>query len=363
MSSTFGKNLHISVFGGSHTEAIGVVIDGLPAGETIDQDALLRQMARRAPGRDKSSTPRKESDIPRVLCGLLDGVTTGAPLCLIIENTNIRSKDYSDLKIHPRPGHADYTAFVRYGGHNDIRGGGHFSGRLTACLVAAGGITRQILQRRGILIGAHALQIGPVFDRRFDPVSISPEELIRLSETYFALLDPEKESAMRDVIDEARMAQDSIGGIVECAVTGLPAGLGSPMFDGVENVLGAALFGVPAVKGVEFGDGFGVAALHGSENNDPFTYGEDGKVKTLTNHAGGVLGGITTGMPLVFRCAVKPTSSISRAQHTIDLSRGCDDTLSVHGRHDPCIVPRAIPVVEGVAAMALLDMMSGQGLL
>lgn len=363
MSSTFGKNLHISVFGGSHTEAIGVVIDGLPAGETIDQDALLRQMARRAPGRDKSSTPRKESDIPRILCGLLDGVTTGAPLCLIIENTNIRSKDYSDLKIHPRPGHADYTAFVRYGGHNDIRGGGHFSGRLTACLVAAGGIARQILQRRGILIGAHALQIGPVFDRRFDPVSISPEELIRLSETYFALLDPEKESAMRDVIEEARMAQDSIGGIVECAVTGLPAGLGSPMFDGVENVLGAALFGVPAVKGVEFGDGFGVAALHGSENNDPFTYGEDGKVKTLTNHAGSVLGGITTGMPLVFRCAVKPTSSISRAQHTIDLSRGCDDTLSVHGRHDPCIVPRAIPVVEGVAAMALLDMMSGQGLL
>ena len=363
MSSTFGKNLHISVFGGSHTEAIGVVIDGLPAGETIDQDALLRQMARRAPGRDKSSTPRKESDIPRILCGLLDGVTTGAPLCLIIENTNIRSKDYSDLKIHPRPGHADYTAFVRYGGHNDIRGGGHFSGRLTACLVAAGGIARQILQRRGILIGAHALQIGPVFDRRFDPVSISPEEQIRLSETYFALLDPEKESAMRDVIEEARMAQDSIGGIVECAVTGLPAGLGSPMFDGVENVLGAALFGVPAVKGVEFGDGFGVAALHGSENNDPFTYGEDGKVKTLTNHAGGVLGGITTGMPLVFRCAVKPTSSISRAQHTIDLSRGCDDTLSVHGRHDPCIVPRAIPVVEGVAAMALLDMMSGQGLL
>ena len=363
MSSTFGKNLHISVFGGSHTEAIGVVIDGLPAGETIDQDALLRQMARRAPGRDKSSTPRKESDIPRILCGLLDGVTTGAPLCLIIENTNIRSKDYSDLKIHPRPGHADYTAFVRYGGHNDIRGGGHFSGRLTACLVAAGGIARQILQRRGILIGAHALQIGPVFDRRFDPVSISPEELIRLSETYFALLDPEKESAMRDVIEEARMAQDSIGGIVECAVTGLPAGLGSPMFNGVENVLGAALFGVPAVKGVEFGDGFGVAALHGSENNDPFTYGEDGKVKTLTNHAGGVLGGITTGMPLVFRCAVKPTSSISRAQHTIDLSRGCDDTLSVHGRHDPCIVPRAIPVVEGVAAMALLDMMSGQGLL
>ena len=363
MSSTFGKNLHTSVFGGSHTEAIGVVIDGRPAGETIDQDALLRQMARRAPGRDKSSTPRKESDIPRILCGLLDGVTTGAPLCLIIENTNIRSKDYSDLKIHPRPGHADYTAFVRYGGHNDIRGGGHFSGRLTACLVAAGGIARQILQRRGILIGAHALQIGPVFDRRFDPVSISPEELIRLSETYFALLDPEKESAMRDVIEEARMAQDSIGGIVECAVTGLPAGLGSPMFDGVENVLGAALFGVPAVKGVEFGDGFGVAALHGSENNDPFTYGEGGKVKTLTNHAGGVLGGITTGMPLVFRCAVKPTSSISRAQHTIDLSRGCDDTLSVHGRHDPCIVPRAIPVVEGVAAMALLDMMSGQGLL
>ena len=356
MSSTFGKNLHISVFGGSHTEAIGVVIDGLPAGETIDQDALLRQMARRAPGRDKSSTPRKESDIPRILCGLLDGVTTGAPLCLIIENTNIRSKDYSDLKIHPRPGHADYTAFVRYGGHNDIRGGGHFSGRLTACLVAAGGIARQILQRRGILIGAHALQIGPVFDRRFDPVSISPEELIRLSETYFALLDPEKESAMRDVIEEARMAQDSIGGIVECAVTGLPAGLGDPMFDGIENRLAAALFGIPAVKGVEFGLGFGSARLHGSENNDPFAV-EDGKIVTETNRAGGILGGITTGMPVTLREAMKPTPSISQAQRTVSLSAMENAELAIRGRHDPCIAHRAVPVVEAVTATVLLDLL------
>ena len=265
MSSMIGNTVRASIFGGSHTEAIGVVLDGLPHGEEIDLTALEQQMARRAPGRDISSTPRKESDTPRILCGLLDGVTTGAPLCLLIENTNTRSKDYSDLKIHPRPRPCRLHGVCALWRHNDIRGGGHFSGRLTACLTAAGAIARQILEKRGIHIGAHALQIGPVQDRRFDPVHVQDEDLMRLSTGYFSLLDPEKEAPMRAVIEEARQALDSVGGVVECAVTGLPAGLGSPCSAVWKTNWGGALFGIPAVKGVEFGDGFGVAALHGSE--------------------------------------------------------------------------------------------------
>ena len=357
MSSTWGNHIKLSIFGGSHTEAIGVVIDGLPAGEPIALDAILCQMARRAPGRDKSSTPRKESDTPRVLSGLLDGVLTGAPLAAMIRNTNTISKDYSELKVHPRPGHADYPASVRYKNANDIRGGGHFSGRLTACLVFAGAVCRQLLEKRGVVIGGHVLSIGSVQEERFDPVNVSKEELSALSQQYFPVRGEGVEEAMREVIEGARMSQDSIGGVVECAVVGMPAGIGSPMFGGVENVLASIIYGVPAVKGVEFGDGFGVATLHGSENNDPYYYDEAGKVKTRTNHAGGILGGITTGMPIVFRAAVKPTSSISLEQDTVDLVTGENVKLSVHGRHDPCIVPRAVPVIESVAAVALLDMM------
>ena len=357
MSSTWGNHIKLSIFGGSHTEAIGVVIDGLPAGETIDFDAILNQMARRAPGRDKSSTPRKESDTPHILSGLLDGVLTGAPLAAVIENTNTRSKDYSELKVHPRPGHADYTASVRYKNANDIRGGGHFSGRLTACMVFAGAVCRQLLEKQGVVIGGHVLSVGSVQDERFDPVNVSKEELSDLSRRYFPVRGEGVEEAMREEIESARMAQDSIGGVVECAVVGMPAGIGSPMFGGVENVLASIIYGVPAVKGVEFGDGFGVATLHGSENNDPYYYDEAGKVKTRTNHAGGILGGITTGMPIVFRAAVKPTPSISREQDTVDLVTGENAKLSVHGRHDPCIVPRAVPVIESAAAIALLDMM------
>ena len=357
MSSTWGNHIKLSIFGGSHTEAIGVVIDGLPAGETLDFDAILNQMARRAPGRDKSSTPRKESDIPHILSGLLDGVLTGAPLAAVIENTNTRSKDYSELKVHPRPGHAHYTASVRYKNANDIRGGGHFSGRLTACMVFAGAMCRQLLEKRGVVIGGHVLSVGSVQDERFDPVNVSKEELSDLSQRYFPVRGEGVEEAMREEIESARMAQDSIGGVVECAVVGMPAGIGSPMFGGVENVLASIIYGVPAVKGVEFGDGFGVATLHGSENNDPYYYDEAGKVKTRSNHAGGILGGITTGMPIVFRAAVKPTPSISREQDTVDLVTGENAKLSVHGRHDPCIVPRAVPVIESAAAIALLDMM------
>ena len=357
MSSTWGSNIKLSIFGGSHTEAIGVVLDNLPANEKIDLEAVREQMARRAPGKDKTATTRTEADEPQVLSGLLNGVTTGAPLAAIVANTNARSKDYSDLKVHPRPGHADYTAAVRYDGANDIRGGGHFSGRLTACLVFAGAVCRQILERRGVVIGAHALQVGKVKDAPLDPVCISAEDLQGLNTRFFAVQEENVEKAMREEIESARLAADSIGGVIECAAVGMPAGIGSPMFGGVENVLASILYGIPAVKGVEFGAGFAVADMRGSENNDPFYYDEDGVVRTETNHAGGILGGITTGMPVLFRVAVKPTPSIGKEQRTVDLEKKENDVLTITGRHDPCIVPRAIPVVEAAAAIALLDMM------
>ena len=357
MSSTWGNNIRLSVFGGSHTGAIGVVLDNLPPNEKIDLDAVRVQMARRAPGRDKTATTRLEADEPKILSGYLDGVTTGAPLAAVIENTNTRSKDYSDLKVHPRPGHADYTAAVRYQGANDIRGGGHFSGRLTACLVFAGAVCRQILAQRGIVICAHACRIGGVSDAPFDPVAVSAAELNALNTRFFAVRDAKAEEAMRAEIERARLAADSVGGVIECAAVGVPAGVGSPMFGGVENVFASILYGIPAVKGVEFGAGFGVADMRGSENNDPFYYDETGAVRTRTNHAGGILGGITTGMPLLFRIAVKPTPSIGQAQQTVDLAEKKDAALTIRGRHDPCIVPRAIPVAEACAAIALLDLL------
>ncbi len=357
MSSTWGSNIKLSIFGGSHTGAIGVVIDNLPPNERIDMELVREQMARRAPGRDKTATSRLEADEPEVLSGLLNGVTTGAPLAAIIKNTNTRSKDYDDLRVHPRPGHADYTAAVRYDGANDIRGGGHFSGRLTACMVFAGAVCRQILERRGVVIGAHAYSMGSVKDTPFDPVKVSAAELNGLNRGFFSVIDPAAEAEMREEIEAARLSADSIGGVIECAAVGAPAGIGSPMFGGVENVLASILYGIPAVKGVEFGAGFDVAKMRGSENNDPFAYDENGTVRTLTNNCGGILGGITTGMPIVFRIAVKPTPSIGVEQKTVDLSEKHDDTLVISGRHDPCIVPRAIPVAEAAAAIALLDMM------
>lgn len=355
MSSTWGETVKISIFGESHGIAIGVVIDGLPAGEPVDMEAVVAQMKRRAPGQDKSATPRRESDYPKVLSGLLNHTTTGAPLCAMIENTNTQSQDYGNLLNVPRPGHSDYPAYLHYHGFNDIRGGGHFSGRLTAPLVFAGAVCRQILARRGIRIGGHVASIAQIRDTPFDPIDIPDELLERLSNAYFPVIDAERKKEMADWIEEARMAQDSAGGVVECAVTGLPAGIGGPLFGGVEPILASILFGIPAVKGVEFGDGFGSCMLHGSQNNDPYYYDAQGKVKTRTNHAGGILGGMTTGMPLVFRVGVKPTASISQNQESINLQSGEDQVLSVHGRHDPCIVPRAVPVVEAAAAVALLN--------
>ncbi len=360
MSSMIGNRVRLSIFGESHGEAIGCVLDGLPAGEALDMEEIALQMARRAPGRDRTATARLESDTPHVLSGLLNGRTTGAPLAMVIANENQRSGDYGNLQALPRPGHADYTGHLRYNGYNDVRGGGHFSGRLTAPLVFAGAVCRQILRRRGIAVGGHILRIADAWDDALDPVGVSAEQLEALAARPFSLLREKAEPAMRNAVEAARMAADSVGGIIEAAAVGLPAGLGSPMFGGVENRLAPLLFGIPAVKGVEFGEGFGFAGLRGSEANDPMTYDSRGRVVTTSNHNGGILGGITSGMPLLVRVAVKPTASIGQPQRTVDLVSGKDADLVIKGRHDPCIVPRALPVVEAALAFGLLDLLESE---
>lgn len=354
MSSEFGKNIHVSIFGQSHAAAIGVCVDGLPAGERVDLEELGLFLSRRAPGRNDVSTPRREPDRPKILCGLVDGVTCGAPLAAVIENTNIRPQDYNNLKDVPRPGHADYTAQVRYGGWQDAAGGGHFSGRLTASLCIAGGIALQILTRRGIRVDAHIQSIAGIRDIPFNQNGEQVEMLNRLKANDLPVLDSEAGEKMRQKILQAQCQGDSVGGIVECMVTGLPAGVGGPLFGGMESRMASAVFGIPAVKGVEFGAGFQAAGMMGSEHNDPFVL-ENGRIHTRSNHAGGILGGITTGMPLIFRAAFKPTPSISREQDSISLSRMEPVKLQIKGRHDPCVVPRAVPVVEAAAALVVLD--------
>lgn len=360
MASSIGMRVKCSIFGESHGEAIGCVLDGLPAGEKLDWEEIAVQMARRAPGNDKTATARKESDTPHILSGVLNGCTTGAPLAMMIPNENTHSEDYEDLSRLPRPGHADYTGFVRYNGYNDVRGGGHFSGRLTAPLVFAGTVSRQILRRRGISVGGHLYEIGGIRDTAFDPVHVNAELLENLASRPFSLCNPDVEQAMRGRVESARREGDSVGGMVEVAAVGLPAGLGSPMFDGIENRLAALIFGIPAVKGVEFGDGFGFASLRGSEANDPYRYSDSGEIKTKSNHNGGLLGGITNGMPLLLRAVIKPTASIALRQQTVNLKTGCNEELTVHGRHDPCIVPRALPVIEAAVALGILDVMESE---
>lgn len=354
MSSIYHGQLTVSIFGQSHAPAIGVTVDGLPAGEPVDLEELQAFLARRAPGGNDWSTPRKEGDAPEFLSGLADGKTCGAPLAAIIRNTNTRSKDYSNLKDIPRPGHADYTAQVKYGGAQDVAGGGHFSGRLTAPLCIAGGICKQLLARRGIFVGAHIAAIGGIPDRPFHPVQLDRETLLAPGQKPFPVVDDGAGEWMRDRIAQVKAEQDSVGGLIECAVLGLPVGLGDPMVDGMENRIARLLFAIPAVKGVEFGAGFQVANMRGSQNNDPF-YMDGDRVRTRTNHAGGILGGITNGMPLLVRAAVKPTPSIAREQDSVSLSRKEDTKLTIHGRHDPCIVPRAVPCVEAAAAIAVYD--------
>lgn len=356
MSSEFGEKIKVSIFGESHGEAIGCVIDGLPSGVRLDMDKIYADMSRRAPGKDKFATPRLEKDIPHILSGTLDDVTTGAPLAMIIENTNTRSGDYGNLLTVPRPSHSDYPAYVKYNGFNDIRGGGHFSGRLTAPIVFAGAVAKQILEEKGIVIGAHISQVGNAFDKAFDKNNVSSDLLKKLTSNNFSVIDDNAEEKMREEIESARMAQDSVGGIIECAVIGVPVGVGGNMFSTVESKLSSILFGVPAVKGVEFGEGFGFASMRGSQANDPYCV-KDGKVAVKTNNNGGVLGGITTGAPIIFRVAIKPTPSISQPQQSVNLQTMEEETLVVKGRHDPCIVPRAVPVIEAAAALGILDLM------
>ena len=346
MSSSYGENLHLTIFGQSHSPAIGVTMEGIPAGENVDPEALQRFLGRRAPGQNAWSTPRKEGDVPEFLCGLKDGRTCGAPITAIIRNTNTRSGDYAALARTPRPGHADYTAQVKYFGAQDYAGGGHFSGRLTAPLCVAGGICLQLLEREGIRIISRIAAIAGVED--------AGELTCSTAHKPFPTVSDAQGQKMQQAIAAARQEGDSVGGIVECAVLGLPAGLGDPIFGGMENRIAAIVFGIPAVKGVEFGAGFGAAGLRGSENNDPFTV-ENGKVVTTANRCGGILGGITDGMPLTFRAAFKPTPSISREQRSVDLTTMTPAALAVTGRHDPCIVPRAVPCVEAAAAIAVYD--------
>ena len=355
MSSTYGENLKLTIFGQSHGAAIGMTLDGIPAGLPVDFDTLQAFLNRRAPGQNNWSTPRKEADQPEFLAGILDGFTCGAPIAAVIHNTNTRSEDYANLKDCPRPGHADYTAQVKYGGFQDAAGGGHFSGRLTAPLCIAGGLCQQWLAERGIRIAARIASIAGVSDD-FEVNTLNPQ--LDLICTDFPVFSPDAGARMREKIAEARMACDSVGGIIECYITGLPAGLGEPMFGGVESRIAQIVYGVPAVKSVEFGVGREAADMRGSQCNDAFTM-KDGQISTLSNHAGGILGGITNGMPVIFRAAIKPTPSISRPQQSVSLSRAQKQELIVKGRHDPCIVPRAVPVIEAAAAIALFDMVLG----
>lgn len=350
MSSTYGQMLKLSIFGQSHGAAIGMTLDGIPAGLPVDLEALARFLARRAPGQNAHSTSRKEPDAPEFLAGLLDGYTCGAPIAAIIRNTNTRSGDYNNLHDCPRPGHADYPAQVRYGGYQDVSGGGHFSGRLTAPICIAGGLCKQWLEQEGIRIAAHLACAAGIPDQPFDPME--PE--LDAVGSDFPVLSKEAGEKMRAAIAQAKADGDSVGGIIECAVTGLPVGIGEPMFGGMEGRIAQMVYGVPAVKGVEFGAGFAAADLRGSENNDAYTV-EDGSIRTLSNRAGGILGGLTTGMPLIFRSAIKPTPSIAKQQQSVSLSKTESQPLQIQGRHDPCIAPRAVPVIEAAAAIAIYD--------
>ena len=346
MSSSTGENLKLTIFGQSHSPAIGMTLEGIPAGQRIDFDALSAFLKRRAPGQSALSTPRKEADAPEFLCGILNGYTCGAPITAIIRNTNTRSSDYEAFKNVPRPGHADYTAEVKYNGFQDRSGGGHFSGRLTAPLCIAGGIIIQLLKLEGISVLSRIRSIGDIYDEG--------ELTEDISYKSFPTVSDEAGARMQALILDLKAKGDSVGGVVECILTGVPAGIGDPMFGGLENRISQTVFGIPAVKGIEFGAGFESARLLGSVNNDPFAY-EDGRVVTATNNSGGILGGISDGMPIVFKAAFKPTPSIALRQQSVNLSDHTATCLETSGRHDPCIVPRALPCVESAAAIAIYD--------
>lgn len=348
---TFGNKIHLQLFGQSHSQSMGAVLDGFPSGVAIDEERLAAFMVRRAPGRDAFSTKRKEADRVEFVSGVLNGVSTGAPVCMVIQNQDTRSGDYDNLRFVPRPSHADYPALARFGEARDHRGGGEFSGRLTAPLCAAGFLCLEVLRKKGVEIGAHISSVGPYEDDRFDPLS---PQLHAAQGKPFPVLNDEQGAKMQEVIRQAREEADSIGGSIECAITGMPAGAGGTSFGSLEGLLSLAMFAIPAVKGVEFGSGFAGTLLHGSENNDPY-FADGGRVATRSNHAGGILGGLATGMPILFRVAVKPTASIGQPQESVSLPENRNVPLQIVGRHDPCIVQRAVPVVEAAAAVVMLD--------
>ena len=356
MSGIFGLNIKMSIYGESHGKAIGVVLDGLPPGLALDEEAISREMARRAPGQSALTTARKEKDAVEIQSGFFNGYTTGTPLCARIANSDQHSKDYSILKDKMRPGHGDYAGYVRYQGYNDYRGGGHFSARLTAPLVFAGAVAKQALAQYGITVGAHILRIHDITEPGFNPLGESEATLKAIDAKSFPVINDNIGEQMQNCILTAKGVLNSVGGVIELMAINLPAGLGAPYFDSVESRLSQILFSVPAVKGIEFGEGFGFAQLTGAEANDQMHY-EEGKVRCYTNHNGGITGGLTNGMPLVFRVAMKPTPSISREQKPVSLAEQSDTTLTVVGRHDPCIVQRAVPVIEAVTAWTLWDLL------
>lgn len=358
MSGIWGKNLKVSIFGESHGKAIGVTIDGLPAGIELDIDYINKEMQRRAPGKNSISTPRKEADEFEILSGYFDGKTTGTPLCGVIWNSNQKSKDYDSIKSIMRPSHGDYPGHIKYNGYNDYRGGGHFSGRITAPLVFAGAIAKQILEARGMVIGSHIKSIENIEDKQLDYVNIDENIIKEIRNKPFPVIDENQGEKMKEAILNAREDLDSVGGIIEGVVLNIDTGLGSPFFDSIESRLSHALFSIPGVKGIEFGAGFDISKMRGSEANDEY-YIEDEKVKTYSNNNGGITGGITNGMPVVFKIAIKPTPSISKKQRTIDISTMKNTEVEVHGRHDPCIVQRAVPVVEAACAITILDFVIG----
>lgn len=352
MSSVYGEHLKLSIFGQSHGSAIGMTLDGVPAGLSVDLEALNVFMQRRAPGKQAYSTPRAEADCPEFLSGIVNGYTCGAPIAAVIQNTNTKSRDYSNLYDCPRPGHADYTAQVKYKGYQDVAGGGHFSGRLTAPLCIAGGLCIQWLKQRGITVTGHICSIAGISDMpaRIDPVR--PQ--LQFSDPDFPVFSAQAAEKMKKAISDAKADGDSVGGVIECVIEGVPAGLGGPLFGGLEGKIAQSLYAIPAVKAVDFGAGFDACGMPGSQHNDAFTI-ENSTVRTVTNNAGGILGGISSGMPIIFRVGIKPTPSIAKLQQSISLSSMEEKSLTVEGRHDPCIVPRAVPVVEAAAAIAIFD--------
>ncbi len=355
MSGMWGKHISISIFGESHGTGIGIVLSGLPGGIKIDLEYIKREMKRRAPGQNKISTPRKEGDEFEILSGYFNERTTGSPLCAVIYNTNKISKDYDALKYLMRPGHGDYTGYIKYSGFNDHRGGGHFSGRITAPLVFAGALCKQILEKKEIFIGSHVLSIGHIKENHFDEIKIQGKDLQNLSSKEFPVIEDKVGEEMKKEILKVKEEFDSIGGIIETAIINMDVGIGDPFFDSIESKLSHIVFSIPGVKGIEFGAGFEISKMKGSKANDEF-YIENEKIKTYSNNHGGILGGISSGMPIIFRTAFKPTSSIGKGQKTIDINNNENTTLNIQGRHDPCIVPRALPVVDAVAAIAILDM-------